>query len=100
MFVPHMHIHLPITTRLPYAAKCLTHPSDVRYRTLGRSAEARDAMTAALSMPMWTLGDVDLLDAAKVFVCFAQFCGVAHRALAGCGHDNRRIASSAADNDS
>jgi hypothetical protein len=37
-----------------------------RYRTLGRSAEARDAMTAALSMPMWTLGDVDLLAAAKV----------------------------------
>ncbi len=71
MFVPHMHNHLAITTRLPNAAKWLTHPPDVRYRTLGRSAEARDAMTAALSMPMWTLGDVDLLDAAKVFVCFA-----------------------------
>ena len=33
---------------------------------LHRSAEARDAMTAALGMPMWTLGDVDVLDAAKV----------------------------------
>jgi hypothetical protein len=44
-----------------------------RYRTLGRSAEARDAMTAALSMPIWTLGDVDLLDAAKVTLSFGHF---------------------------
>jgi hypothetical protein len=44
------------------------HSLPFRYRTLGRNAEARDAMTAALSMPIWTLCDVNLLNAAKVCI--------------------------------
>jgi hypothetical protein len=57
----HVRHHAVFCSSCPLILSCL-----LRYRTLGRTAEARDAMTAALSMPMWTLGDVNVLDAAKV----------------------------------